>query len=608
MTTDVTAPEMELVLGEDSSNFTLPMIEPGLEAVLSTLRQGDFVAQGGQAQVHRVTKGTVDLAARSVSFREADEQIKRLEREARIIRGLDHPNIVGYRGYEVNTVQKRWGQDIEYTFYMDWIAGPTLKDILQPGEQHRELSGTEVDALFAQVASALSYCHERGILHRDIKPSNLKLTDENCVKLLDFGLVKREGETTMTASEGRFLGTYTYAAPEVRNGKKAEAASDWYSAAVMTVELLAGIPYEGVVDPVDVREKLKKIKHAPPRLRETLDLLLEENPLIRTRNIDRVRALYRPVEEVVAIADLESTLDERTVEIELAKSREVDRKAQMLDGARKYWGGKASNFITPFVFNGFTTFFYTGAGIGSSIIGDETSTSIYGILTGIFAGLFIYIGSEINLAKKHVQLLKTDPDRALVLYQRDRGLPFDSIKAGYQDWREQKGREWVENTDQMKVRAKLQSYINSEELSSTTIRRRVIPALSARWCGTRQLAVEVILKHDPQLEYQPQLEQCTRQYDQLSIPLAYQSFIQIFELASEETRREMIDHQILPEFHSSAMVHHQSAKNILRLLNGRANGVYTPLLEEARKRAASGEAVSKYAVDSPAWENYKGHP
>ncbi len=321
-------------------------MEPGLEAVLSTLTKGDFVAQGGQAQVHHVKKGDLDLAARSVSIIDEEVQIKRLQREARIVRGLDHPNIVRYRGYEVNPVKKRWGTDVEYTFYMDWIDGPTLRDILENGEFHRELSGSETDAIFAQIGSALSYGHDRGIFHRDIKPSNIKLKEGDVVKVIDYGLVKKEGETTITESAGRFDFTFKYAAPEVRNGKPATAASDWYSAAVTAVELLEGKPYTKVVDPADVREKLSKKTFLPPRLKQSLELLLEEDPVVRMGNVETVKRLYglgrvETVQEVVT-ASLEEGLDDDSAAFE-ARNAGIDwptvkRSGEQLAAAeRSYW-------------------------------------------------------------------------------------------------------------------------------------------------------------------------------------------------------------------------------------------------------------------------------
>jgi len=305
-------------VAEDIDTFTdVAPMDSGLEAVLSTLTKGDFVAQGGQAQVHRVKKGNVDVAARSVSVIDQDDQIKRLKREARILRGLDHPNIVGYRGYEVNPVQKRWGTDLEFTFYMDWIEGPTLRDILEEGKAHRELSGGETDAIFAQLGSALSYCHDRGVLHRDMKPSNVKLMEGDVVKVIDFGLVKKEGETTMTGSEGRFLGSYKYAAPEVREGNKAEAASDWYSAAVMTVELLSGKPYTNVVDPADVRKKLGKMSALPSRLKDSLELLLEEDVTVRAKNVERVKGMYGLGKEVEVVESVNDTVNEKKEKISI---------------------------------------------------------------------------------------------------------------------------------------------------------------------------------------------------------------------------------------------------------------------------------------------------
>ncbi len=361
-------------IAEEVDTFTdVAPMDSGLEAVLSTLTKGDFVAQGGQAQVHRVKKGDVDVAARSVSIIDRDDLIKRLKREARILRGLQHENIVGYQGYEVNPVKKRWGTDVEFTFYMGWIEGPTLRDILEEGKAHRELSGGETDAIFAQLGSALSYCHDRGVLHRDMKPSNVKLMEGDVVKVIDFGLVKKEGETTMTGSEGRFLGSHKYAAPEVRGGNKAEAASDWYSAAVMTVEMLSGKPYTTVVDPADVRRKLGKMSMLPPRLKESLELLLEEDVTVRAKNVERVKRMYGLGKVVEVVESVNDTVNEKKEKISIWEEKfdRVDSAYRIGVYSAALSAGSTGLIITlsdNFKFDNITGGMIA-AGFGSSVLG-----------------------------------------------------------------------------------------------------------------------------------------------------------------------------------------------------------------------------------------------
>lgn len=675
-------------IAEDIDTFAdVAPMDSGLEAVLSTLTVGDFVAQGGQAQVHRVTKGDVDVAARSVSFREDDDQIKRLQREARLLRGLQHPNIVGYRGYEANPVRKRWGTDIEYTFYMDFIKGPTLRDILEEGKFHRELSGSETDTIFAEIGSALSYCHDRGILHRDIKPSNVKLMEGDIVKVIDFGLVKKEGESTMTGSEGRFLGSYKYAAPEVRNGKSATAASDWYSAAVTAVELLEGKPYTKIVDPADVRGKLSKKTFLPPRLKQSLELLLEEDPVVRAANVERVKRLYglgkttvvvesigekkgvpwigsddfaaREKRDVVwgdleahvtgsatlggavglygssknrkdAIRQLEqlelkeletrviedegavSTVTGATIETAMAevsnpleskvsepstalaeynKEASVKRITKITQGGilglapGGLWGLWESYVNMRTNNNSSVTHLLMemvlgsamGAGIGylyhkwrqvpqlrkkygledkigesdaeksiASLTAEEKTAKIsearmawdkkrsnHALSTAVdtlYAAVFSYIGIDkmeyygsklttgflaiagiagIDLArnivrrrkiKKNLELLESNPDQALVLYEEEKKGLVERTKERYNHWREEKGREWVRDNSSDDVLKTLWHYRDAKYVSSSTLRRRVLPCIQNKR-GFDNYALQVITKHDPKKEF-----------------------------------------------------------------------------------------------------------
>ncbi len=496
--------------GVDTFADVAPM-DSGLEAVLSTLTEGDFVAQGGQAQVHRVRKGDVDVAARSVSFREDDDQIKRLQREARVLRGLKHPNIVGYRGYEVNPVKRRWGTDVEYTFYMDFIHGPTLRDILEPGKDHRELSGSETDAIFAQVGSALSYCHDRGILHRDIKPSNVKLMEGDVVKVIDFGLVKKEGESTMTGSEGRFLGSYKYAAPEVREGKKAEAASDWYSTAVMTVELLLSQPYTKVVDPADVRSKLGKITTLPSRLRESLELLLEEDVSVRMKNVERVKGLYglgKVVDENVVARELMAGSIDDVVKLDEVKEV-VWKSDKILIGLNSILGASAGALVVS---------------VGEVIMGyvneyDVLKSLTVAEVTGMIAGAAIggtanYLIQKYGSIRKGIKQLRERYDLYDVppfLAGRGQDSLIEQGKDKYRAWKKAR----LLKKSPASLSSMLEKICEGETISERQLRNTILPALEHRDNNVKAAAVKALVKYD--------LEK--REYSQLveqALPLLYE--------------------------------------------------------------------------------------
>jgi len=94
-----------------------------------------------------------------------------------------------------------------------------------------------------KVAEALSYANSKNIVHRDIKPQNIMITKDGKVKLMDFGIARIGGLSTLTQT-GMFMGTPQYASPEQLEGKKVDVRSDIFSLGIVFYEMLTGIlPY-----------------------------------------------------------------------------------------------------------------------------------------------------------------------------------------------------------------------------------------------------------------------------------------------------------------------------------------------------------------------------
>jgi formylglycine-generating enzyme required for sulfatase activity/serine/threonine protein kinase len=158
--------------------------------------------------------------------------LKRFEREAKSLGGLQHPNIVGvidYGEYEGSPY-----------LVMIYLPGGTLKDKLG-----KPIPWRDAVRLIIPIARALEYTHEHNIINRDIKPSNILLTERGQPMLTDFGLVKifeTKGATNLTTS-GAGLGTPDYMAPEQWTGD-ATALSDMYSLGVVLYEMITAYrPY-----------------------------------------------------------------------------------------------------------------------------------------------------------------------------------------------------------------------------------------------------------------------------------------------------------------------------------------------------------------------------
>ena len=156
----------------------------------------------------------------------------RLLREARAVSALDHPHIATI--YEIGT------HDGQPFIAMAYYEGTTLAARLARGPMPME----EVARVLAQIAGALQAAHDAGIVHRDVKPSNVMLTTSGQVKVLDFGIAKRETADTATqlTAEGDTIGTAAYMSPEQAAGESVDARSDLWAIGVVTYEMLTGRP------------------------------------------------------------------------------------------------------------------------------------------------------------------------------------------------------------------------------------------------------------------------------------------------------------------------------------------------------------------------------
>lgn len=164
----------------------------------------------------------------------------RFSREARLLASLNHPNIAAI--YEELEEAGR----VSY-LVLEYVPGQTLGEVIAKGG----LRYREALAIALQIADALAAAHDHGVIHRDLKPENIKITPEDEIKILDFGLAKAVGDqalqkqTTVT-EQGRVLGTPAYMSPEQVRGKEADRRSDIWSFGCVLFEMLAGrIPFDG---------------------------------------------------------------------------------------------------------------------------------------------------------------------------------------------------------------------------------------------------------------------------------------------------------------------------------------------------------------------------
>lgn len=183
-----------------------------------------------------------DVAIKTLpkEFAQDRDRIARLEREAKLLAILNHPNIAAIYGLE---------ESAGTTFIvLELVEGKTLADRLKKGS----LSVEESIGVALQIAEALENSHEKGVIHRDLKPANIKITPEGVVKVLDFGLAKTHrrdvGDLSSAptqlseSSEGAITGTIAYMSPEQAKGKEVDRTTDVWAFGCVLYEMLTGRP------------------------------------------------------------------------------------------------------------------------------------------------------------------------------------------------------------------------------------------------------------------------------------------------------------------------------------------------------------------------------
>ncbi len=271
----------------------------------SRYRLDQRLGDGGMAVVYA---GTDLLLRRRVAIKVLREQyaadedfVQRFYNEAQSAAKLSHPNIVNT--YDVGR------EDRIYYIVMELVEGTTLAEMIRSDGRIPEPVAIDYTA---QMCNGLAYAHRQGLLHRDIKPANILITQDDVVKLSDFGIARALTQQTLAVTQpGLVMGSVYYISPEQAQGLELRETSDLYSVGVVLFQLLAGrLPFTGD-SPVAVA--LKHVSEPPPSLSSLgveaspalsaiVERLLQKDPHDRFASANEVASALREARERPMVA------------------------------------------------------------------------------------------------------------------------------------------------------------------------------------------------------------------------------------------------------------------------------------------------------------------
>jgi len=228
------------------------------QVLIDRYEVGPLLGAGGMAEVFaghdRLLDRRVAIKILLSQYAHDPSFLERFRREAQSAAALSHPNIVAV--YDTGT------ENSTPFIVMEYVQGRTLKDIIR---DEGALYPDRAAEICADVASALSAAHARGIVHRDVKPGNVMLSTDGKVKVMDFGIA-RAGAAPSITQTAAVVGTAQYIAPEQAQGLAVDARSDLYSLGCCLYEMVTGqVPFTGAT-PVAIAYRHVREMPTPPRM------------------------------------------------------------------------------------------------------------------------------------------------------------------------------------------------------------------------------------------------------------------------------------------------------------------------------------------------------
>lgn len=218
------------LIGRQVSNFEIiSRIGSGSSSnvYLAKATEGGLTSDSGLLK-----EDTVAIKVLDANLLSDPTALKRFQREAQLVRSLNHPQIAAVLDFGVLSDGRPY-------LILEYVKGETLKEIL---EKTKKLAPADSISVFGDIIDAVEAAHNSGIFHRDIKPSNIIIDTKGRAKVLDFGIAKVIGieDATSVTLTGASVGTPAYMSPEQCLGKEQDARSDIYSIGCVMYECLSG--------------------------------------------------------------------------------------------------------------------------------------------------------------------------------------------------------------------------------------------------------------------------------------------------------------------------------------------------------------------------------
>src|SRR6516164_9363426 len=191
----------------------------------------ELIGRGAMGVVYKALDVNIDrlvaIKVMSAESRSDPDFVERFRQEARAQGALNHPNVALLFDYFVH--------DGAPVAVMEFIDGESLEQLIR---RRGAIAAHESIPIFKQALRGVAAAHRAGIIHRDLKPANLMITRDNIVKVMDFGIAKRQGVTGATKASTS-IGSPFYMAPEQILGRPVDCRTDVYALGITLYELLA---------------------------------------------------------------------------------------------------------------------------------------------------------------------------------------------------------------------------------------------------------------------------------------------------------------------------------------------------------------------------------